>query len=744
MGERTAPWGRGLASGHDPVREHLHVVLGVLSRRRLFIVSFVLIVTVAASAIIQHLRPLYEAQTELILQSPSSTGLLPSPLSLLGGGASGYLADQTAVAILSSSSLAEQVIKRLDLMHEPFFASPDGTRAFQWGASPARPARMPSPAAGAVGEPVRDRVLGRYFQHLTVQSAGRSQAITIQFKADRPDLAARVANGVAQAYIADQIASHHRTASREAVWLTEQVEGLKGQLDDAERRLAEFQSAHGVLNASGDTILQRQLADYSQQLTRIQIRRTEISARARMLATLERGAAGGAEASSAALDSPTIQSLLQNISAAERQVADLSMIYRDGYPKLRQARAALAASQARLRVELRRLVEATTNEADLARSQEDLLTGKIASLTAQLQKRAHTTENLRLLEVNLKTTSELYATLLGRLRETKAVDAQASFPQAQVISRALAPDHPVFPKRGRLVGAAAALALLIGVIVAFVLEQLDAGFRNREQIEKITDLETVACIPRVKGDGRFRRFADMVRLLTEDPTFAEAIRYARVFLSLPGLSGGSVRTILITSSLPGEGKTFTSRALAVNFALGGQRVVTLDCDLRKNQAMSRYGDGIRPPGLIDYLAGRSTLDEVLYMDPALGNYHIQRGSSDDVVDPSSALGSAKMRELLRRLAEMFDVVLIDTPPVKLYPDAVVLLPEVDKTLFLLQWAKTRREVGLDAIRTIIQAGHPHPVAALSQVDAAQIPRFDYAAYLPGRQVYERALGPRRQ
>jgi polysaccharide biosynthesis transport protein len=215
--------------------------------------------------------------------------------------------------------------------------------------------------------------------------------------------------------------------------------------------------------------------------------------------------------------------------------------------------------------------------------------------------------------------------------------------------------------------------------------------------------------------------------------FAEAVRYVRVSLSLAPETTVPARTVLVTSSLPDEGKTFTSRALAVSFAIGGKQAITVDCDLRQGgRRWTRRNDTAKRAGLIDFLTGKADVDAIIGIDPATGLHHISCGDTKSAIDAPILLESERMRVLLRALADKYDMVILDTPPVRLFPDALVLQQEVDKVLFLIRWAKTRREVALDALKSIIQSGHLHPVVGLTQIDTKRVRQYEYAARIPQR------------
>jgi len=697
------------------VRGNLQFLFGVLSRWRWFLLVFVGVVTAIAFLVVQRMPPRYQAQTQIVLQAaPSNAPVAASPLALLGGG--GGVNNETEVAILTSLNLADQVIERLDLAHKPYF-NPDAYKNDNfWSRLLGHGQQAEEPLAE-----IKAAITDRYFQSLTVHAGDRSRAVDISFVADDPQLAADLANSLAQVYIDDQIRAHRQAMAQESDWLTDHVEELRQRVSEAQRRLEQFKSQHGVLDANGGTFLDRQIAEYNQQLTNSQISRAQAEERARQLESLGRHDKG-AESTSSAIDSPILQRLRDEEMMDARQVAELSTSLRDGHPRLAAAKAQLESVHDKITVETRRLIDAAENQVKLSVDQESALKAKLDDLNRQFQGQVASSENLRVLEVDLKTTTDMYGAMLNRLREASALDDRVDGARARVISPAAPVTRPIAPRKVPLVAGAAAGATMVGLLMAFLLEYLDVGFRTRRQIEEATGMETLASLPElkdVKGVGR----AEVAALLKANPSFLEAIRYARVSLCLAPDPTHAVRGILVTSALPGEGKSFVSAALGLSFAGGGTRTVTVDCDLRRNTPSAG-------PGLAQLLLGTASLEECLREDKATGLYHLPAGQVEGLIDPPQLLASPQMRALYQELTARFEVVVLDTPPIKLFPDALIVQQLVDKVFFLVRWAKTRREVSIDALKTIVQCGHFSPVIGLTLVDFRQLPRFDYAARVP--------------
>ena len=204
--------------------------------------------------------------------------------------------------------------------------------------------------------------------------------------------------------------------------------------------------------------------------------------------------------------------------------------------------------------------------------------------------------------------------------------------------------------------------------------------------------------------------------------YGEAVRTLRTALLLSD-SERPPRTVLVTSSIPNEGKTSTALSIACQSAKSGQRCIILDCDLRQS-SVHRYFGVPNKIGLADYLVGKARLEEVIEIDPVSTAHLIPAGAR--APNPIDLLGSPQMRRLIKALAQAYDLVILDTPPVLAVSDALVLVRHVDATLFLIRWEQTRRLAAVSGLKVALEAGANLAGVVLSQVDVKRHAQYDYA------------------
>ncbi len=310
----------------------------------------------------------------------------------------------------------------------------------------------------------------------------------------------------------------------------------------------------------------------------------------------------------------------------------------------------------------------------------------------------------------------LLETMLARYKETLAQEDLAQ-PDAKIIAPASVPYSPSFPPKILLVIVAALAGLGIGVLLAFITEGFDKTFRRPDEVVDATGLPTLALVPAI---GRRGRPASQV---VDKPvsSFSDALR--RLYISMhSGDTAEPARLIMIASAVPREGKSVMCASLARLLANSGKRVLLIDCDWRRPSQHRIFG-GKNRGGLASVLAGEAALKDVIQRDSASGADLLFAGAPG--AESMHLLNSELMRRLLVELANAYDTVIIDTPPVLVGAEVLNLARIVDKTVFLVRWGQTPREVALDALKQLIDAQGRIAGVVLTQVNPD---RYRYYSY----------------
>jgi len=433
---------------------------------------------------------------------------------------------------------------------------------------------------------------------------------------------------------------------------------------------------------------------------------------------------GGIESAITVLDSRLIQSLREQEAAVARKIAELETQYRSGHPRLKLAFTEREEMHKKIQAEIGKIAANLDNEVEVAKARERNLLSQIAEVQRKLESQQGAEVTLRSLESEVQANKRLYDTLLSRLEETKVQqDDVLNTADAQIISRATVPGGPSYPNKRMMILAALVVSGMLGVGLVLLLEFLDSGYRSLSQVEDETGLPTLGLVPALNNPSRKGKRPHEVVLEKPNSTFGESIRTLRTTLLLSSTDFKPIRTIAVTSSIPGEGKSSTALALASTVAASGQRAMILDCDLRHSSLHINL-DRPNRLGLSDYLSGQAELTEVLQTDSRSGLHFITAGTR--APNPVDLLGSKEMKKLLALLVESYDIVVLDTPPLLPVSDGLVLMRAVDRVMFIIRWEKTRRETALAGLKMLLETGGDLAGIVLAQVDVKKHSQYDYS------------------
>lgn len=359
-----------------------------------------------------------------------------------------------------------------------------------------------------------------------------------------------------------------------------------------------------------------------------------------------------------------------------------------------------------------------TRDVASAKAHEQTLEASLASLRKQVDVGSQSEIGLRALQREADADRNLYDRLLARARETK-IQSGLQQADANVISRAERPDEPSFPKPAVILPLFFVASALIGVLLVVWLESLDRGFSTLEQLEGMLSMATIGAVPLIRRSVRRRSKIDTYCIAQPKSSYAEAVRNLHTGLMLSG-KDAPPKTILIASSLPGEGKSSLALAMASIMANCGKRVVVVDCDLRRPAVHASF-DIPRGPGLTEFLAGEASLDTVVRLDPATSVYVLPAGG--ETMTAPDLFASTMMRDLLTILAATYDLVLLDGAPVLGVSDSRHLCRIADKTVFLVRWQDTRCSAAMLGLRQLVDAGANIAGTLLTMVDPKQYQKY---------------------
>jgi capsular exopolysaccharide synthesis family protein len=548
--------------------------------------------------------------------------------------------------------------------------------------------------------------------------------VAVSFTSSSPEIAADVLNSIAELYVVARLEDKFENAKLASNWLSARMKQLKEDVEDKERAVEDYRKQHGLFRTDRGTLLETQIADLNTKLTDAAIARQGAEAnleQARRL--LHSSGQMEVETASEVLKSELVQRFREQELALERKEADMSQQYGAQYPLMIQLRAEKERLQEKLELEIRKIVSALENEVQVRRDREAALRRDQQALKSEIAQAHQASVGLESLQRNAEASRLLLQKFMTAFMETSAQQNVGSqLPDTRIISRAAIPDEPSFPKKAVMLAIAAVGGTVIGVLLAFALEHLDAGFRSAEQVEAALGLAVLAHVPLVGSAKKRGEEVSSYVLRQPGSAYADAIRsiYTRLMLTP---TAHPPKVVLLTSAVADEGKTTLALALARQQTEAGRRVVVVDADFRQSQIAARVSGIAQSPGLSEVLAGKAATKDVVQSDNESALNVIVAGTSTqqrfDIPD------SRLFREFLEGLRRDYDLIIIDSAPILALADTHVIATLADVTVMVVSWGSTRRRVVWYAMNRISKFGGQFHSVVLSKVNVRKHASYGY-------------------
>ena len=660
----------------------------VVQRRKWGIIGLAFFLTLLVAVVVFMMTPIYSSTVTLLVEQNKAK--LLSIDEIYSGVSSDQAHYQTQVELLQSNALMEGVVDRLKLVKHPLFDPLAQHSVVKDGlASLGMSAKKPSELE------LRKEVVKALSASVSVEGLKKSQLIKITVQSPDAKLAAEIANAIADVYIEADLDARYKRTQKATDWMNGHLTSLKTKLEESERALQNYREQHNLIDTK-DLSLSGAASQLEVMLKGLVEARV---ARAQAKSNLDQVArARGNELSMPVVQrNPLVAGLMGTVAEQERKVSELSNRYGNQHPKLIQAQAELKQAKRNLQIQVADVVSGLEREYEVARANEAALSGAVAEAKQGIQGTNRKEFELTTLERDVKSNRDLYDMFMGRLKETStASDLQSVV--ARVVDPAVVSDVPVKPKKRMVVGLAFVLSLMLGVAVAFMLEHLDTSVRSSEDAERKLGLPLLAAVPKVElaaGKSAGLQYRDAPKSL-----FAEAIKTIRTGIMLSGIDHPQ-KILVVTSSVPGEGKSTVAIDLALAHAQT-KRVLLIDADMRRPSIAKVLGLDNTHPGLSMLVLGMEKLENCVYKI---------EGSTLDVLtagsippNPLELLLSEKFKALLVELGEKYDTIIIDSPPVQLVSDAVVLASTATGVVFVLKADATPFQLARRAIRALQRGG----------------------------------------
>jgi capsular exopolysaccharide synthesis family protein len=619
------------------------------------------------------------------------------------------------IEILKSDSLMLKVAREMDLANNADFLEAKG---------PLRHMSLDDPQ-------VRQSTVRRLQSVLQVALVPKTDIIRISYSSLNAKLSADIVNKVISTYIHRSYETRFDSTQRVSTWLSGTLDDLKQQVETSQEQMLDLQRKLGILGFDPThNQISSSLDDLAKAAGSAKLARILAEAHYRVLTGMDPNTIEGSIDTTPGAQPEELNSLRGSLAAARANYAQLETSLGPNHPQSIALRAQMNELSKEIDAEQNRLLLQAKQVYVVARANEDQTNAALEAQKADAYKLRDQLVQYNLREREFEANRILYDTLQQRLR-TASVESGLESLEIDVVDQALPSASPILRPQSTVILTSLVFSLLAGIVIAFVLESLDTGLRSVAEIEAVTELPSLAVIPRARRTS-VEEAANMttaqknIGILTQPKSqFTEAFRSLRTSLLLSS-TGHPPKFIVTTSATPSEGKTTSSTNLAAILAQRDTRVLLIDADLRRPTVHHRFGLNGKI-GLTTVLTGATTLEDSVQRVAEIPTLDILP-SGPIPPFPTEMLSSEAMTDLLKRCGEIYDYVVIDTPPIMSVTDGIILARYADAVVLVIRHGKSSKHVVRRARDLILRSGAAITGIVLNAVDLNSPEYYGYYGY----------------
>lgn len=569
---------------------------------------------------------------------------------------------------------------------------------------------------GPVAEPGRNATVAAVRDALHAAPVRMSRVLEVTFTAEDPLVAAAAVNNAMDEYIKAQFRAKAGAVRRATAWLEGRAKELRAEVGTADDRIASYRASHNISQGMHASLDAEKISHLSEDLLRA---RAELAAADARLDAARGGTGATAQAAIAVSVTPLRTHLEQLTVQYQAQSLRLGGSHPDAISLRRQVEEAKRSVEA----EIARVVTATEQDRRAAKERVASLESNLRDGQRDADQEAKARISLSAMERDNEASRAQLLAVLERIQQTAQQHALETS-EAHEISLAQPPRQPSWPRTGPIMAAASGAGVLLGLMLVHLRHLTDATLHSGEDVRGIVKLPCFALVPELSR--RELRSAPIEEFVTRRPLthFAEQIRAVRAGLWL-GVDRPKV--VAVTAARPAEGKSVLALSLARSAALSGERVLLIDCDLRRPSLAHRLrADNSK--GLSDLLRGKAGMEDVLHADhlssSGAGMHFVPAGNPSG--DAFELFMGPQMARLLTAARREYALVVLDSPPVQAITEARVIAAVADATIMCVRWRSTPRDVVRYALDLLEDANALVAGVVLTRVDPRAHVRSGYA------------------
>lgn len=697
--------------------EYWHIIY----RHKWSILGLTAAVCVFTYVVVSAMTPIYRSAATLLIESEEAN--VVSIEEVYGIDASRREYYQTQFEILNSRKLSERVVDELDIASHPEY-DPKQKRGNELTLAsfiPFWPEAEPE-ADDRTPEQKRQAIINQFRSNLEIEPLRNTQLVNIHFESSDPALAPRVANAIGDAYIESYLEAQMEMTQKAAGWLTGRLQDMRQDLEQSEQELQSFQEREGLVDVEGvETLTAQELNELTRRLVEARNKTSAARSRFESIGSVEDGYNPEWETLSAVLRDSLAQQLKQDEADAQNNFSEVVERYGPKHPKFIAAQSRLDAASQAYRNRVKQVISGFEEDYQQALADQRQVERELAQAKQEIQGINRKQYELGELRREVETNQQLYDMFFKRFRETSEVNFQAA--NARFVDQAERTYSPVKPRKMMITGLAGVLSMMFGVMLAFLRAALDNTIKVAGEIEDKLGQSVLGVVPL---ETKLPKDAHVPQLYMDKGhhTFSESIRSLRTSLVLSGMDAPHKVTV-VTSSIPGEGKTTIASNLAL--ALGQmEKVLLIDADMRRPQLANEFGFKQHVTGLSELVANTSPLEDCVHTLEGMGIDMIPSGTVPP--NPLDLLSSRRFVEVLEELKTKYDRIIIDSAPTQAVSDALVLSTKADALIYVVKSDATAANVVQNGIKRLLGVGAPLIGVVLNQFDAASASKYGYDGY----------------
>jgi polysaccharide biosynthesis transport protein len=686
----------------------------IVLRKRRWIVIICAVLGLAYGIYKAESQPkLYDAYGRIQVRSGASNEYKVSAVQGYAGDSGSKML--TEIEILKSDTLMLTVCREMDLSNNADFLERKG----------------PLPHTSLEDGRIRQSTVHRLQSNLHVTAVPKTDIIRISYSSLNPKLSADIVNRVIQDYIQRSYRTRFESSQHVSDFLSGTLEGLKQDVETSQEQMMDMQRRLGILGFDpAHNQISSSLDDLAKAAASAKLTRIIAESRYRVLSGMDPDTVESSIELTPGTAPGELATLRAQLATAKANYAQMEATLGPNHPQAKAQKAQMDELSKEIAAEQNRLLLQAKQSYVVARANEEQTAAALEAQKADAYKLRDELVEYTLRQREFEANSALYNSLQQRLR-TASVQSGLESLEIDVVDPALPPANPLLRPQSTVILTALAFSIIIGIVLAFLMESLDTGLRSIAEIESITELPSLAIIPRARRTsadqaGTLSTAQRNLGILNQPKSqFAEAFRSLRTSLLL-STTGQPPKYIVLTSATPSEGKTTAASNLAAILAQRDTRVLLIDGDLRRPNIHHRFGLNGKV-GLTTVLTGATKLEETVQTVREIPNLDILP-SGPVPPFPTEMLSSGAMDAILKRCGEVYDYIVIDSPPILSVTDGVILARQADAVILVVRHGKSSKHVVRRARDILLRSGAGITGTVLNAVDLNSPEYYGYYGY----------------